>query len=107
MIGWIFIIACTVSLTVIALCVVYDKRPRFLRHVTAITILSIWAAALWTLIRRFSEGLGAVAGVNDDAPWGLWIGADVFAGVALAAGGFVIAATVQPRRSAGAALRMY
>ncbi|MDH3902689.1 MAG: Ni/Fe-hydrogenase cytochrome b subunit [Xanthomonadales bacterium] len=94
MIGWIFIVVCTLSLIGISLCVVYDKRPRFLRHVTAITILCIWAAALWTLIRRFSEGLGAVAGVNDLAPWGLWIGADVFAGVALAAGGFVIAATV-------------
>jgi len=94
MIGWIFIIVCTLSLIGISLCVVYDKRPRFLRHVTAITILCIWAAALWTLIRRFSEGLGAGAGVNDLAPWGLWIGADVFAGVALAAGGFVIAATV-------------
>ena len=94
MIGWIFITVCAVSLTGITLCVIYDKRPRFLRPVTAITILCIWAAALWTLIRRFSEGLGAVAGVNDDAPWGLWIGADVFAGVALAAGGFVIAATV-------------
>ena len=94
MIGWSFIIVCSVSLIGIALCVVYDKRPRFLKHVTAITILAIWAAALYTLIRRFSEGLGAVAGVNDAAPWGLWIGADVFAGVALAAGGFVIAATV-------------
>ena len=94
MIGWSFIIVCSVSLIGIILCVVYDKRPRFLKQVTAITILAIWAAALYTLIRRFSEGLGAVAGVNDAAPWGLWIGADVFAGVALAAGGFVIAATV-------------
>ena len=32
--------------------------------------------------------------MNDAAPWGLWIGTDVFGGVALAAGGFVIAASV-------------
>lgn len=92
--GWIFIILCAVSLTWIALCLIYDKRPRLLKPITAITILAIWVSALWTLIRRFSEGLGAVTGMNDAAPWGLWIGADVFAGVALAAGGFVIAATV-------------
>jgi len=92
--GWIFILACLAILTWVILCLAYDKRPRFLRPITAITILCIWVAALWTLIRRFSEGLGAVSGMNDAAPWGLWIGADVFAGVALAAGGFVIAATV-------------
>lgn len=92
--GWTFIVVCTVSLTWTALCLVYDRRPRLLKPVTAITILCIWAAALWTLFLRFTEGLGAVTGMNDAAPWGLWIGTDVFAGVALAAGGFVIAATV-------------
>ncbi|MGD9264321.1 MAG: Ni/Fe-hydrogenase cytochrome b subunit [Lysobacterales bacterium] len=92
--GWIFVGLCAVVLTWVALCLIYDKRPRLLRPVTAVTILALWVSALWILIRRFSEGLGAVAGMNDAAPWGLWIGGDVFAGVALAAGGFVIAATV-------------
>ena len=92
--GWIFILVCLAGLVWAAVCLAYDKRPRFLRPITAISILCIWVAALYTLIRRFSEGLGAVTGMNDAAPWGLWIGADVFAGVALAAGGFVLAATV-------------
>src|SRR5210317_890432 len=92
--GWIFISVCTVSLTWTALCLVYDRRPRLLKPVTAVTIAGIWIAALYTLFRRFTEGLGSVTGMNDAAPWGLWIGTDVFAGVALAAGGFVIAATV-------------
>lgn len=92
--GWIFILVCLAGLIWAAVCLAYDKRPRFLRPITAISILCIWVAALYTLIRRFSEGLGAVTGMNDAAPWGLWIGADVFAGVALAAGGFVLAATV-------------
>ena len=43
---------------------------------------------------RFSQGLGAVTNLSDASPWGLWIGFDVMAGVALAAGGFVMAATV-------------
>jgi len=92
--GWIFILACLAVLIWAAFCLAYDKRPRFLRHATAISIFCIWVAALWTLVRRFTEGLGSVTGMNDAAPWGLWIGTDVFAGVALAAGGFVIAATV-------------
>jgi len=92
--GWIFISICLAILIIAGLCLAYDKRPPFLRTVTFITVLIIWGAALWTLIRRFTEGLGSVTGMNDTAPWGLWIGMDVFAGVALAAGGFIIAATV-------------
>lgn len=43
---------------------------------------------------RFTRGLGATTALTDVTPWGLWIGFDVLGGVALAAGGFVIAATV-------------
>ncbi|HID74599.1 MAG TPA: Ni/Fe-hydrogenase cytochrome b subunit, partial [Planctomycetaceae bacterium] len=43
---------------------------------------------------RFLYGLGAVTNLSDFAPWGLWIAFDVMAGVALAAGGFVLAAAV-------------
>ncbi len=41
---------------------------------------------------RVLFGLGAVTNLNDQYPWGLWIGVDVAAGVALAAGGFTSAA---------------
>jgi len=43
---------------------------------------------------RFAHGLGAVTNLSDAAPWGLWIGFDVMSGVALAAGGFVLAGIV-------------
>lgn len=43
---------------------------------------------------RFVHGLGAITNLSDAAPWGLWIGFDVMGGVALAAGGFVLAAIV-------------
>lgn len=45
-------------------------------------------------VARFTHGLGAVTALSDTTPWGLWIGFDVLSGVALAAGGFVVAATV-------------
>ncbi len=41
---------------------------------------------------RFIWGLGAVTNLDNYTPWGLWIGVDVGAGVALAAGGFTSAA---------------
>ena len=41
---------------------------------------------------RFIFGIGAVTHLDNYTPWGLWIGVDVAAGVALAAGGFTSAA---------------
>jgi Ni/Fe-hydrogenase subunit HybB-like protein len=43
-------------------------------------------------ILRFSRGLGAVTNLDDNNPWGLWIGFDLLCGVALAAGGYVTSA---------------
>ncbi len=45
-------------------------------------------------VARYVFGLGATTNLSDAVPWGLWIGFDVMSGVALAAGGFVITATV-------------
>ncbi len=42
-------------------------------------------------ITRFIFGLGVTTNLTDNTPWGFWIGFDVMGGVALAAGGFVIA----------------
>ncbi len=57
----------------------------------------LWAVmGVWMVVTvaRFTNGLGATSGLTDVAPWGFWIAFDVMAGVALAAGGFVIAAGV-------------
>jgi len=43
---------------------------------------------------RYARGLGAISNLSDGRPWGLWISFDLYCGVALAAGGFVLAATV-------------
>ena len=37
---------------------------------------------------RFTQGIGAVTNLDDNYPWGLWIGFDLLCGVALAAGGY-------------------
>ncbi len=41
---------------------------------------------------RFLFGIGAVSNLNNQFPWGIWIGIDVASGVALAAGGFTTGA---------------
>lgn len=54
-------------------------------------IMGVWAVVT---VARFANGLGATSALTDAVPWGFWIAFDVMAGVALAAGGFVIAAAV-------------
>jgi Ni/Fe-hydrogenase subunit HybB-like protein len=51
-------------------------------------------AGLYATVLRFTRGLGASTHLSDAFPWGLWIGFDVLCGVMLAAGGFLLTATV-------------
>lgn len=52
------------------------------------------AVGLYSTFIRYFQGLGASTNLSDQFPWGLWIGFDVMTGVALAAGGFTLAAVV-------------
>lgn len=54
----------------------------------------VTGVGLITGVYRFAVGLGPTTGLSDSTPWGFWIGFDVMGGVALAAGGFVIAGLV-------------
>lgn len=57
-----------------------------------IVLAAIAINGLVFLAMRFIFGLGAVTNLDNQFPWGIWIGLDVGAGVALAAGGFTTAA---------------
>ncbi|HEX9759967.1 MAG TPA: NrfD/PsrC family molybdoenzyme membrane anchor subunit, partial [Candidatus Acidoferrales bacterium] len=54
-----------------------------------LTVLGIYATYI-----RVWHGLGASTNLNNQFPWGLWIGFDVLCGVGLAAGGFTLVAIV-------------
>ena len=64
--------------------------------------LTFWTTVFWIIMMagfvsaviRFGWGLGASTHLSDQFPWGLWVGFDVVCGVGLAAGGFVVAASV-------------
>jgi Ni/Fe-hydrogenase subunit HybB-like protein len=65
------------------------------RRTTVKTILWALVGVLGVVsVARFFRGLGATTGLSDVTPWGFWIAFDVMAGVALAAGGFTVAAVV-------------
>jgi c(7)-type cytochrome triheme protein len=73
-----------------------EAAKNWLRTMTVwrAVLLALLALSLYATVVRFAGGLGAATNLSDAFPWGLWIGFDVLVGVGLAAGGFVIAATV-------------
>jgi len=70
-----------------------NEHPRIITNIrlifSAMVMVTIGIGAY-----RFYGGLGAATNLNDSFPWGLWIGFDMICGVALAAGGFVLAGAV-------------
>ena len=54
-------------------------------------LIALALGAVAVMAVRFIYGLGAVTNLDNNYPWGLWIGIDVATGVALAAGGFTTA----------------
>jgi Ni/Fe-hydrogenase subunit HybB-like protein/Fe-S-cluster-containing dehydrogenase component len=54
-------------------------------------LLGLALTGLYFGLKRFIFGIGAATNLDDQHPWGLWIGIDVASGVALAAGGFTSA----------------
>jgi Ni/Fe-hydrogenase subunit HybB-like protein len=66
------------------------QKKFFTPGVIVLCIIAINGLAF--LAARFLFGIGSVTNLNNQYPWGIWIGIDVAAGVALAAGGFTSAA---------------
>jgi len=73
-----------------------DAITRFTGRWTAwkAILVAVVAVGLYATVIRYAQGLGASTNLSDAFPWGLWIGFDMLVGVGIAAGGFVVAATV-------------
>lgn len=71
-------------------------NPKDIKVITPFStvLIAIMAAGAVVVLYRLFFGLGASTNLNDTWPWGLWIAFDVVGGVALAAGGFIIAGAV-------------
>jgi Ni/Fe-hydrogenase subunit HybB-like protein len=67
----------------------HKPRLGFWQIILSITLL----AGGYAVILRFVRGLGASTNLSDQFPWGLWVGFKLFS-VALAGGGFTLAAVV-------------
>ena len=69
-----------------------ERRGIFTPFNLVTGVILLGGAIILTI--RFTTGLASTTNLSNTNPWGLWIGFDVMAGVALAAGGFVISSAV-------------
>jgi Ni/Fe-hydrogenase subunit HybB-like protein len=76
-----------------------EMKPRG-KLLTPFNVISvpIILLGLWILVVRFTQGLGAVTNLNQEYPWGFWIGFDVITGVAFAGGAYIITFVVYVMR---------
>ncbi len=66
-------------------------KKRFLTPGVIILLILAINGLVWIFARLFF-GIGSITNLDNQYPWGIWIGIDVAAGVALAAGGFTTSA---------------
>jgi Ni/Fe-hydrogenase subunit HybB-like protein len=69
-----------------------EQKKKFPWGTLILSALAFLCAGV--LIQRYVYGLGAMTNMSDGRGWGLWISFDLYCGVALAAGGFTLAAIV-------------
>lgn len=69
-----------------------EPKKKFPLGTLILSILAFVCAGV--LVQRYVYGLGAMTNMSDGRGWGLWISFDLYCGVALAAGGFTLAAIV-------------
>ncbi len=77
-----------------------ELKPRG-KWLTPFNVISIpiIIVGLVILYFRFVYGLGSVTNLNQEFPWGLWIGFDVVTGVAFAGGSYVVTFVVYVMRN--------
>ena len=59
-----------------------------------LALAAVAAVGFLLILIRLIMGIGAVTNLNDQWPWGFWIAFDDLVGVALAAGGYIVALMV-------------
>jgi Ni/Fe-hydrogenase subunit HybB-like protein len=69
-------------------------HPRFRLKPLVVVLLALMGAAFIIAMLRYANGIGAVSNLNNSYPWAFWISFDLFTGVAISSGAFLMAAVV-------------
>jgi Ni/Fe-hydrogenase subunit HybB-like protein len=69
--------------------------PKFLRIGTLpLVLILLMAIAAVVAFMRYAYGIGAISDLSYSYPWGFWISFDLFTGVVISSGGFLMAGSV-------------
>jgi Ni/Fe-hydrogenase subunit HybB-like protein len=69
--------------------------PKFLRiGLLPIILILLMGIAFVVAMIRYTYGIGAISDLSYSYPWGFWISFDLFTGVAISSGGFLMAGLV-------------
>ena len=69
-------------------------HPRFQLKPLVVVLLVLMGLAFIIAMLRYANGIGAVSNLNNSYPWAFWISFDLFTGVAISSGGFLMAGAV-------------
>jgi Ni/Fe-hydrogenase subunit HybB-like protein len=69
--------------------------PKFLRiGLLPLILITLMGIAIVTAMVRYIYGIGAISDLSYSYPWGFWISFDLFTGVVISSGGFLMAGSV-------------
>lgn len=71
-------------------------QPRFRLNFSPLVwvLLTLMGIAFISAMTRYILGIGPISDLSNSYPWGFWISLDLFTGVAISSGGFLMAGTV-------------
>jgi Ni/Fe-hydrogenase subunit HybB-like protein len=69
--------------------------PRYLRiGLLPLVLITLMGTAFVVAMVRYAYGIGAISDLSYSYPWGFWISFDLFTGVVISSGGFLMAGSV-------------
>ncbi len=70
------------------------RQPRFRIGLFPLTLIALAGIAFVIAMIRFLFGIGAISNLSNAYPWGFWVSFDLFTGIAISSGAFVLASLV-------------
>ncbi len=70
------------------------QPPRFRISLFPLVLMALAGIAFVVAMIRFLFGIGAISNLSNAYPWGFWVSFDLFTGIAISSGAFVLASLV-------------
>ncbi|HEX7542369.1 MAG TPA: Ni/Fe-hydrogenase cytochrome b subunit [Anaerolineales bacterium] len=69
-------------------------HPRFRLKPLVVVLLALMGVAFIIAMLRYANGIGAISNLSNAYPWGFWVSFDLYTGIAISSGAFIITSIV-------------